>query len=52
MDHRMDLRRGWKLELIGNLPHTLQYKVRAKVPEGELVIGSPMNRLLDVWLKL
>ena len=52
MDHRMDLRRGWKLELVGNLPHTLQYKIRAKVPECEFVIGSPMHRLLNVRLKL
>ena len=52
MDHRMDVGRGWELEFVGNLPHTLQYKIRVKVPECEFVIGSPMHRLLNVRLKL
>ena len=52
MDHHMDVGRGWELEFVGNLPHTLQYKIRAKVPECEFVIGLPMHRLLNVRLKL
>jgi len=51
MYDRMYLTRSWKLELVSHWTYLLRYEIRSEILEAQFLIGSPLNRLLDIGLE-
>ena len=51
MQDWMYLTRSWELKLISHLANSLKNQIWPKVLEAELMIGSAIDRLLNMWLQ-